>query len=81
MNNKEKANIAYNSILKRFKREIDLGVSSSIIYENDVKTTVKTPNSIVSIFLKDIGTVEAIFDTLDDVAILNFASYRHPGGF
>lgn len=80
MNNKERAQIAYNGILKRFKREIDLGVSLSIIYENDVKTQERTANSVCSIFLRDIWTVEAVFDTSDDVAILNFASYRHPGG-
>lgn len=79
---KEKARIHTKGMDENFSKDIAHSVSNSIIYGPDPVTLgpVRTVDDM-PVLLVDEGSTEAIFNHAEGrTAVLNFASYRHPGG-
>lgn len=79
---KQKA-IQHSTIMeKHYGRFIDNCIKNSKIYDTDFKLDEHIANENMNFSLLNIGSVEAIQHTSDTtkVALLNFASYKNPGG-
>ena len=74
------ANKHNKKMLSEYSDEIKDSINNSRIYRNAVEVdNIKLGHPKVNVVRND--TVSEIFNHLDDkVCILNFASYRHPGG-
>ena len=86
---KKKAFSHYQKMEREYKEDIECSVNNTQVY--DVKTEMllkadrKCNTKPCQIHLKDMTTSQAIFevrnkDKLSRVAVLNFASYKNPGG-
>lgn len=79
---KEKARTHTKEMDENFSKDIAHSVSNSTIYGPDPVTLgpVRTIDDM-PVLLVDEGSTEAIFNHAEGrTAVLNFASYRHPGG-
>ena len=86
-NKKERAQIAYNhtrEMEERFHNEILNSINNSIIYTNEVVINpIVLSTNHCRISLLDMDSVSAIINDYDPnikTAVLNFASYKEPGG-
>lgn len=85
-NKEERANKAKqhtSGMMNNFSQEIELCHSSTILYQRGITLPIGDRAVDVSIEVIDSDSVKAIFDnvgTSDKLAVLNFASYRNPGG-
>lgn len=86
---KKKALKHYQDMGKECKEDIECSVNNTRLYDINTNTLLKTDKKHYSkpcqIHLKDMTTSQAIFevrnkDKLSRVAVLNFASYKNPGG-
>lgn len=86
---KKKALKHYQDMEKECKEDIECSVNNTCLYDINTNTLLKTDRKRYSkpcqIHLKDMTTSQAIFevrnkDKLSRVAVLNFASYKNPGG-
>lgn len=86
---KKKAFSHYQKMEREYKEDIECSVNNTQVY--DVKTEMllkadrKCNTKPCQIHLKDMTTSQAIFDVrsedeLSRIAVLNFASYKNPGG-
>ena len=86
---KKKAFSHYQKMEREYKEDIECSVNNTQVY--DVKTEMllkadrKCNTKPCQIHLKDMTTSQAIFDVrskdkISRVAVLNFASYKNPGG-
>lgn len=89
MNKEENAKIARewaDKMWREYRDEIEESVSLSQIYSPDSKLEEAKNPKMPAVCLSDRDTVSAIFDLKscwkdgDKLAVLNFASYKHPGG-
>lgn len=65
--------------------EIQKCIDDSIIYKNDFKVDTKIPYKGIDILITQETSTDCIFKTAlplktKKICVLNFASYRHPGG-
>lgn len=83
------ARIHTDNMDKKYSSEISECIRSSIVYSGGNpnvfcrKEIKPIPNNSTKIDVIDSGSVEAIFkykEDSDNMAVLNFASYMHPGG-
>lgn len=86
---KKKAFNYYQKMEREYKEDIEYSINNTQVYDVNTEMLLKTERKHYSkpcqIHLKDITTSEAIFnvrskDELSRVAVLNFASYKNPGG-
>lgn len=86
---KKKAFSHYQRMEREYKEDIEYSINNTQVYDVNTEMLLKTERKHYSkpcqIHLKDITTSEAIFnvrskDELSRVAVLNFASYKNPGG-
>lgn len=80
---REKAKIHTKNMNEQYKKEIEYSIKNTKIYNIDFINKKGTKeNNTMNIFVDDIDSISAIFeyDTKDKKAILNFASYKNPGG-
>ena len=76
----ERARKHHSRVSKKFADEIQNSIDKSKIY--DGRFEVEGSNQPEKISVEPIGSVEAIFKFDGDrMAVLNFASFKHPGGF
>ena len=79
--NSEKARLHNEDMISRFKDEIDHSVKHTKIYDKDFIPKTVRSNATHDIRLVDTDSVNAAFTEADGrVCILNFASYKEPGG-
>lgn len=77
----EKAKKHVEFIVNRYKDEISKSIQNTTEYRGVVRVTNTTKNTAMKIEVVDMDTVEAVSKyTEGKVAVLNFASYKHPGG-
>lgn len=68
-------------ITDRYKDEIDAAIKATTEYRGVVPVTTLRKNNDMKIEVVDMGTEEAVSKYTDGkVVVLNFASYKHPGG-
>ena len=79
----EKAQAHYADIKKRLKRETNISILSTKIYSPNIESKQNSINSKSNFILTAQDTVSYLFslENNDKIAILNFASYKHPGGY
>ena len=86
---KKKAFNHYQKMEREYKEDIEYSINNTQVYDVNTEMLLKTERKHYSkpcqIHLKDMTTSEAIFnvrskDELSRVAVLNFASYKNPGG-
>lgn len=86
---KKKAFNHYQKMEKECKEDIECSINNTQLYDTNTETLLKTDRKCYSnpcqIHLKDTTSSQAIFDVrnedeLSRVAVLNFASYKNPGG-
>lgn len=79
---KKKAQVHYDDIKDRLKSETKKSIANSTIYKFDIDRTRELYYRS-SFKLVDLDSVSCAFSTPIDarIAILNFASYKSPGGF
>ena len=76
----KKAREQTNYYAKKYKKEINHSVRNTTIYEKSPTDNVHS-SGLREIIVRDTDTVSALFDVVDKkVAILNFASFKNPGG-
>ena len=80
----ERARIAQQHTKKQYdfySKEICDSVARTQIYDDNTTMKMSKNNSGTTVKLEAMGSVEAIFAYQDGkVAVLNFASYKNPGG-
>lgn len=86
---KKKAFSHYQRMEREYKEDIECSVNNTQVYDVKTEMLLKTDRKCntkpCQIHLKDMTTSQAIFDVrnedeLSRVAVLNFASYKNPGG-
>lgn len=86
---KKKAFSHYQRMEREYKEDIECSVNNTQVYDVKTEMLLKTDRKCntkpCQIHLKDMTTSQAIFevrnkDKLSRVAVLNFASYKNPGG-
>ena len=86
MNNKQyrkmKAYEQIDYVLNNFKDDIEYSILNSKIYDANFKLTNHIANKDIKFELISVGSDEALLhtDILDKIGLLNFASYKNPGG-
>lgn len=72
-----------NDMQDRYHKDIDLSVKNSVIYSHDYKFNLDNKNiDCMALSVVPEDSVEAIMNhSYGKTAVLNFASYKNPGGF
>ena len=81
---KQHAQTYYADIKVRLKEEINRAITNSEIFSPNLPFLVKPQETYHNTFyLKDQDSVSCLFSLTDrsKAAILNYASYKHPGGY
>ncbi len=68
---------------EKFSKEIEEAVKNTIIYDVDFVSTKSTEDKNTKFILEALDSVSAVlkyFENEEKMAVLNFSSYRHPGG-
>lgn len=77
----EKAKKHVEFITDKYKDDINASIQATTEYRGVISLTVTVKNDNMKIEVANMGTIEAISKYTDGkVAVLNFASYKHPGG-
>lgn len=79
----EKARLHTEKMEQEYSEEIRDSIANTIIYSADFKSTKKSPGYDTKIILNNYNSVGALFEEItytDSIAVLNFASYKNPGG-
>lgn len=79
----DKAKIHFNQMENYCKKQIEFSYSNSKIYNEDFILNNDKYYEIPNIQIVDTDTVSALFiikDIFNNIGILNFASYKNPGG-
>lgn len=79
----DKAKIHFNQMENYCKKQIEFSYSNSKIYNEDFTLTDNKHYEIPNIQIVDADTVSTLFmikDDFNNIGILNFASYKNPGG-
>ena len=80
--NKAKKVIEYNNI--NYSQEIEYSINNTNVYNNELFNTYKLKSDdeiiIPNIVVEKLKTDEAVWKYGNDCCILNFASYKYPGG-
>ena len=81
---KQHAQTHYADIKVRLKEEINRAITNSEIFDPNLPFLAKPQETYHNTFyLKDQDSVSCLFSLTDrsKAAILNYASYKHPGGY
>ena len=82
---REEAQAHIIDMRQRYHREIESSIASTRIYSSKKTADVEIPSprfTSTAVCVEPLDSVSAVFAHIDDgkVALLDFASYRHPGG-
>lgn len=77
----KQAQFHYEQMKRNYKQEIENSINNSCIYDDKYNFKNSLKNDSMNIIIDDIDSVNAIIKySKYKIAILNFASYKHPGG-
>lgn len=65
---------------KKFPKEIERCIERTKVFSKEVQNLIRDPNPNMEIYIVPKDTVSAIFEAEGKTTVLNFASYKHPGG-